>query len=132
MRRDNWPSYLHAVISARQRMPFEWGAQDCVMFAAACIESVTEMNPIADLEPWDDERSAIRRISEVGGIEAWLDAHYGRIQWHEAMRGDVGVIDQESGTTVLVVNTGAEWVGPSEEGLTPSPLSAARAAWRIE
>ncbi len=132
MRRDNWPHYLHEVISERQRVPFEWGAQDCVTFAAACIESITGVDPIADLEPWSDERSALRRIAEVGGVEAWLDEHYGRVEWHGAMRGDVGVIDQASGTTVLVVNTGAGWVGPSEDGLTPSPPSAVRAAWRVE
>ena len=65
-------------------------------------------------------------------IEKWLDDHYSRIQWHSAMRGDVGVIDQASGSSVLVVCTGPEWVGPSDEGLTPSPLASARAVWRIE
>ena len=131
MRRDDWQTFLHDLVEAKMAEPFAWGSQDCVTFAAACIEAVTGSNPIAGIESWSTERQALRRIVEMGGIEAWLDERYPRVQWHEAQRGDVALMEQKAGL-VVVVNIGPGWVGPSETGLTTSPPDAVQISWRVE
>lgn len=131
MRRDNWQVHLLEAIESARHVQFEWGKHDCVIFAASCVEAVTEQNPLTDIAPWTSKMTALRRIKEVGGLEAWLDARYQRIEWHQAQRGDLGIMDQQDGL-VLVVNAGHVWVGPSEEGLTTSKPNDVRIAWRIE
>ena len=131
MRIDNWPHYFHEAVEARRQQPFEWGRNDCVMFAAACVEAMTGESPIKDLKPWKSDKTAHKRMAEVGGFEAWLDSNYKRIEWHEAMRGDIGIMDQSAGP-IIVVSVGTGWVGPSDEGLTQSPPNAVRLAWRVE
>lgn len=131
MRVDDWPSRMFEVVEARRIAPFEWGQNDCVIFAAACIAAITGSNPIADLKPWKTERTAMKRIAEVGGFEAWLDARYQRVEWYDAMRGDVGLLVQSDGP-IIVVNVGNGWCGPSEDGLTTSPHGSVYMAWRVE
>lgn len=130
MRVDDWPSRFFEIIEARQKMPFEWGKNDCVMFAAACIAAMTGDNPIEDLKPWKSQKTAMKRIEEVGGFEAWLDSRYERVEWYDAQRGDVGLLEQTDGP-IVVMNVGGYWAGPSDEGLTRSPQGAVYRAWRV-
>ena len=34
MRCEQWASALYAIVAERRALPFEWGAHDCVMWAA--------------------------------------------------------------------------------------------------
>jgi hypothetical protein len=124
---------LHGFIDARQAAPYAWGrdANDCVGFALGAVAVQTGI-VAAVAAQWHDERSAIRTIARLGGIEAAFDAHFDRVPPALARRGDVaGVFDEARGLHVMVVE-GATLVGPGEAGNFRLPRSAMVIAWNAE
>ena len=130
MRIDGWPDRLHAVCMEWWLRPFAWGSADCVSFARRCVEAVTGADPIAGME-WIDEKSALRSIQAVGGLQAWLDEHYLQVDPARALRGDLGLMAQGD-RVILNVCTGAGWAAPSDVGLAITPLDEIEKAWRVE
>lgn len=58
-RLQNWETSLQTRLNDWSGRPFKWGSADCVHFAFDCVESITGVNYIADIEPYDCERKAL-------------------------------------------------------------------------
>ncbi len=125
-RPDQWDKRLFEVVTGRLKTPFAWGTNDCVTFAAACVESMVGINYLDGMPTWDDEASALAAIQEVGGMKPWLDSHFVAINPLEAQRGDLGLVG-----TALNVCVGRGWAAPSGDGLAVTPMNSASEAWRV-
>lgn len=132
VRRPDWPQRLAAFIEARRDMPFEWGRNDCVLFAAAWIEELTGRRLFADVD-WTDARSAREKLAALGGIrQAARDALGPEVQnWMMIRRGDVAIAEDDAGREVGTVCTGTTLAGPGERGIMHLPLDRAMLVWRI-
>lgn len=112
---EGWESRLHAHISRHRALPFGWGSNDCVTFAAGAV---------AALDPswcwavaWKDEREALRQLAEMGGLEAATRSVLGRPadDWKACRRGDIALICK-AGMPSLAVDAGAKLCGPNLAG----------------
>lgn len=135
-----WEGRLAALVSARALVPFAWGTNDCVTFAADAVQAVTGRDPIADIRgTWSCERTAARAVGSFygayGDMHHVLDAMAQRSWWPRvpvgfARRGDLAIVPHEGRPTVAVV-TGQAAMSPGPKGLVAVPMTAATRAWTI-
>lgn len=129
---EGWPDRLAEFVETRRERPFAWGAEanDCVSFAIAWVESMTgtAVRPAA----WSSEAEARAALAEAGGIVAAVTGVLGRPtqNYAEARRGDIGLVDQETGPGLMIC-TGTHWAGPGLDCMLFKPLNLARLVWRI-
>lgn len=110
-------------------MPFEWGrkANDCVAFAGGAVRAQTGIDPLKGLR-WTSQRSAMRLLSRLGGLEAAVSSRLSPVAPALARRGDIaGVV--ENGKLLLMVVEGALLVGP---GQRRAPRAAMSLAWSAD
>jgi len=133
MRHVDWVKRLRECVKAHQKVPFEWGKNDCCMFAARCADEITGSGWVADLEShYQDEASAKDYIAVSGGIEAAVTARLGDpVKPALARRGDVCLVETPEGYG-LAVCVGADAVIPGAKGLVVKPLQEVIMAWRID
>jgi hypothetical protein len=108
---------LLAFIDARQNTPYEWGRDknDCVGFALGAVEAMTGKRPARSLK-WATEKTGLKLIAKLGGLEAAFDKHFKRIPPAKAMRGDIGgVPDEILGIHPMIVE-GEDLVCPGDKG----------------
>ena len=132
MRLRDWQSRLDATIAAHRAMPFAWGAHDCALFAADCVQAVTGTDPAADLRgKYRTEAGAARHIKRLGGMEAIADARLGaRVPVLMAQVGDVALIGADA--PHFAVCAGQHWLAAAlDGGLAVLPLRDARICWRV-
>lgn len=129
---SNWELRLSETIADRLHQPFAWGSNDCVMFAAACIEAITGAALVDRLDrTWSSQSEAIRAIAKLGGIGATVD-RMGLIEVPPlcAQRGDL-VLHRRSGNDALAICLGDKLAGPSDSGLLFFGLENGVRAWRV-
>lgn len=134
MRVAGWEQILDAKIEEAASRAFEWGRFDCCRFAAECADAISGSSHLAFLETqYGDERSALRRLAELGGVRAATTLHMGEpIEgWARARRGDVCLIPTDIGDG-LGVCTGAAIAGVSDKGVGLYRLDKAIAVWRVD
>ena len=132
MRMVDWQSRLAAVMREASTRSFSWGSNDCVTFAAACVEAVTGVDRIADVRTaWADERQAIRLLVSGGGLLEMVQARMGpRLPSPMlAQPGDIGVCMQGE-RPALCVCGGLNWHMPAADGLATIDAQQVVAAWR--
>lgn len=141
-RSHDWPTRLHAAFDARRKQPFEWGKNDCSIFAADLVLAMTG----TDLaEQWrgsySDALGAARILAKFGGtVSGLLDsiaANFGMtplISVKYAQRGDVVEVGEiwtgDSGPAVGIC-FGAWTVVPGKNGAEMVPTLKCRRAWRV-
>lgn len=113
---EDWPSRLGDYLAAREAMPFGWLENDCCSHAAGAVIAMTGDDPMAGLRDYHDERTAIRMLARVGGVDGWLASRFPEIAIGMARRGDLGVIDRTDGLAAVVVD-GALLCGVGPDGL---------------
>lgn len=118
--------HLPDYIAAHLGKPFRYGRLDCVLFAARWIQARTGHDPLAGLPPWHSERTALRVIGRVGGLEAAMDARFQRIAPAFACDGDIAL--RQGG---LAIFSGAHIVAPGIEQLEFIDRMEAECAWRF-
>ena len=116
---------FHEYISTNRHLPFEWGKNDCVLFAARWVHITTGRDPLAGVAPWENETGARRAVLRVGGLEKVMDQRFRRINPNFAMDGDLA-IHQDS----LRLYSGDFICSPGEHGLVFFPRLEAKCAWR--
>ncbi len=121
-------SSLAAYIAAGEAVPFAWGTNDCVMFAAGAVLALTGINPLAGIGRWKTERGALRALVRCGGLAAAVSSVLTEIPIAHAHRGDIGAINGERGL-LLVVIEGMTLVGPDLRGLSRLPRDQLVQAW---
>lgn len=133
MRLHDWQSRLDACMREHLTKPFEWGRNDCVTFAAACVKAVTGEDHIENLRgDWFDERAAARLLRAGGGLSRLAEGCLGaEILPAMAQAGDIGITVQ-NGRDALCVCAGVHWHGPAAQGLASFSTDQVERAWRCE
>lgn len=119
---------LLAFLAARQNMPFSWGQNDCVLFAAGAIRALTGRDALADIGAWSNQREALARLKELGGLAAAVDGVLTALPPALAQRGDIGMIESQRGPALVVV-CGLTLAGPGEHGIEHLPREALIQSW---
>lgn len=108
--------------------PFEWGKNDCVLFANNWVKEATGkdfVEAFLDGRPmWSNEREALRLLKDLGGVEEVVNTRLTRINPNLARDGDVALHDRS-----LCLFSGAYVVGPGETGLIRVLRTEAKCAW---
>lgn len=114
------PTYITAHLSK----PFEWGVNDCVLFTIGWLEIATGIDYLSAYKPWSNERQAVRKVREAGGLLSLFDQHLQRVDPRMAVDGDIALID---GTAFLF--SGPHVVSVGESGLVFINRMEAKCAW---
>ena len=123
----DWPSQLAQFLTEREGMPFAWGTNDCVTFAADWVRLATGRDVFT--AEHDSALSAAREIEKRGGLLKAVTAVLGE-PTEGAQRGDVALIDME-GRDALGVGQGIYVAGPGEHGLMLVDRDQIKASWRL-
>lgn len=128
VRREDWPQRLGKLIHERASEPFEWGRQDCCLFAADCVEAMTGVDLAGPLRGYSTALGAASRARLAGaasddlfGVHLWAArAGLRELRPLQAQRGDVVLIDtarREVHGMCLGVCVGAHAAAPGADGL---------------
>ena len=130
-RLHDWQLRLEACLAERWALPFEWGKQDCCLFAADCVQAITGADWAASFRgQYDSKVSAYRMLVDAGGMEAVAAAALGeQIAPAMAQTGDIGMV--EDAGRALVVCGGGNWLGAGLDGLECVAASRVVRAWRV-
>lgn len=116
-RLENWPLILSSFLRSRSSEPFEWGRNDCILFAADAVLALTGEDVAAQYRgKYDSEESAKALMAPHGNIINAITSAMGVEPIKNylcAARGDVvcirhsgvkacGVVD-DTGTRVAVI-----------------------------
>jgi hypothetical protein len=93
MRKENWPQLLAGKISECRSREFQYGAFDCFLFAAECVEAITGIDHAAEFRGYDSKIEAYKIIANYGSVAAMVTAILGADPKPVAFaqRGDVVV-----------------------------------------
>jgi hypothetical protein len=131
MRLPDWQLRFSDFGKARASMPFAWGSNDCCTFAAAAVQALTGVNPMARVPAYDSAFAAARLIEEGGGLRALATSLLGSpVAPTMAAVGDVVLVLNE-GREALGVCNGTCVAGAGPDGVVYIGLDAALAAWKI-
>lgn len=127
---EDWPRRLSDYLSAMKDVPFEWGVNDCILFAAKGYESMTGIDYYSQYLPYSNEAEAKAILESNGGFEGIIGANIGPGHRNilKAKRGDPVLLKIPNFTCGLVDDSGQFIAVPSEKGIVKYPLSK---AWRI-
>jgi hypothetical protein len=134
MRRWDWVARLHDAIDAAAAHPFDYGAHNCALFAAECIDAILEDSAIAaELRPrFATEAEAKTYLTTLGGFEKAVTMRLGEpVRWPQAMRGDVCLMPTQDGPG-LGVCVGDTVAMLSPLGVSHLKIDKALAVWRVE
>ena len=132
LRSAHWPRLLDHYIEATKARAFEWGALDCVTFAANWRAIVTGEDQIAEWRgTYKTEREALRLIAGLGcdGLEALGTRLFGEpdpLGPKFAGRGDL-VLAQDA----LGISLGARGAFLSLAGLEFLPARDFKTVWKV-
>lgn len=125
-----WRTGFDALIQARFTAPFEWGSNDCCIFAADAVREITGIDHAADVRgSYRTERGAARVLAQLGGVAELAAKHCQECPPLMARVGDVCLVMQGP-REALAVCVGAQLVAPASGGLCVMPINAALRAWR--
>lgn len=129
----DWMEQLEAVVRARMFQPFAYGQQDCILFAAECVQACTGRD-VWQGASYTGALDGLRLLRELGGIKALAASRLGEeISPELAAPGDVGLyLDADPEHPGLAVNVGGTWLAPSARGLRPLQRDRITTAWRCE
>lgn len=136
MRYYNWPEKMFAAIRAASQSKFEWGKNDCALFACDCILAMTGIDHAKDFRGNYDTRksamTALKNIEEVDDLSALADKFLGeRIELKRARRGDLVLLTIGSMKALgIVTGTYATFLAP--EGIQTILISDCFCAWRVQ
>jgi hypothetical protein len=127
-RLHDYPERLAAFIESRRGMPFEWGINDCCLFAADGVLAQTGVDLAADWRGYTSAREAAQLIDRVGGLPAFAHA-LAEKPVARAFRGEVVLVALDGRDTFGLVAGNGHWCGPGAEGVVFRPMSEALRAF---
>lgn len=129
MRLDSWEKRLNAYLKTVG--PFEWGKNDCCLFAANAVEAMTGVDPAKKYRGYKTKLGAAKKIKDVGIEGAWT-AEFGEpINPKLCKRGDV-VLFQNGQEQSVGVCMGTKFAAIAEEGLIMLDMQKhAIMGWRV-
>ena len=133
-RLQNWPERLGDVITQARADTFEWGRNDCVLFAARCVEAVTGEHPCPELIGAYSTRAGALAALASAGFSTLAEAFADRVGAERpvpfAQRGDLVVFGDFAGG---VVGLGGDFaIGlDADQGIVLLPVLTASAAFTV-
>lgn len=134
-RLPDWPERLAEIIAARRDVPFAWGVQDCITFAADVSLALTGRDLWAAHRGTYATEAEAERVVGPGGLETFVarlmaGAEAPEINVAEAQRGDWVMLTVGNMPLVGVV-LDARVAAPGSDGLAFVPVRRAVRAWAI-
>jgi hypothetical protein len=115
MRISTWEDALSDYIAIKRHEPFEYGVNDCCLFAAGAVQAITAEDPMVEFRgKYDSLKGSLTVIKEIGAgtLEATMDAKFTEVEIGHAQRGDLAFFDNSVG---VVMGSFAYFV--SDDGL---------------
>lgn len=130
-RRDDWVEKLWGQVEDHFGSPFEWGVNDCCLFAARVVDAMTDGAFEVELQSqYSDEATALAYIASHGSLEAAVTSHLGNPAEGRAQRGDV-VMCANSGNPCVGVCVGGTVACVGQSGLVFLPRQDIITRWAI-
>jgi len=129
MRIPAWEDALVNYIAIKRHEPFEYGVNDCCLFAAGAVIEVTGEDPMAEFRgKYDSLKGSLKVIKEIGAgtLEATLDSKFPEVGIGHAQRGDLAFFDGSVG----VVMGGFAYFA-SDDGLERVPRALWDKCWSV-
>ena len=138
-RASDWPSRLELYIAAARARPFQWGVNDCCLFACKAIEAMTGVNPggwfLGRYRSAIAARHALRQFAGGGLVEAVERLARGHAKAEvpplSAQRGDLCLAGSLDGLDGLGICLGSRAAFMTPRGLVFVPMARVKRAWRI-
>lgn len=129
MKTDGWEKRLNEFLDSVG--PFEWGSNDCSMFAVRAVEVMTGIDHGKPYRGYKTALGAHRRLEKYGGVEGIATIELGEPKSVLfAKRGDV--LSVLSGENLLLgICLGDKIAAVSETGLIFLPMESAQKAWSV-
>lgn len=128
MRLENWEIKLDEHLKTVGA--FEWGTNDCCMFAVNCVKVITGIDHGKEYRGYKTKVGAARRLLKYGGVEGIATKELGDPKpVKQAKRGDVVSVDQ--GDVFLGIHLGDKIAAVSESGLIFLKTSVIKNAWSV-
>ena len=133
MRVADWPSVLAAFLKQKQSAEFNWGTNDCCLFAADAIQAITGIDNAPEFRgKYTTALGSVRALKRYGAgdIKSTFTAKFGEPKGRlSAMRGDIALVNV-NGEHIVGVVFGDIYV-LSDSGLATLPLGRAMCIWSI-
>lgn len=131
VRLHDWQLRLESFARERQEMPFQWGRNDCALFAADAVQALTGERLLPNMRGYSNVRDALRLIDAAGGLRS-IACHAlgGFVLPAYARVGDV-VLVKDGKREALGMCNGGSVIGPGPAGMVAIGMDAALAAWRV-
>jgi hypothetical protein len=103
MRISTWEQALADYIAIKRHEPFEYGVNDCCLFAAGAVEAITGEDPMSEFRgKYDSLKGSLKVIKEIGAgtLEATLDGKFPEVAIGNAQRGDLAFFDDSIGVVM--------------------------------
>ena len=103
MRISTWEDALVNYIIAKRQEPFEYGVNDCCMFAAGAVEAITGEDPMSEFRgKYDSLKTSLKAIKDIGAgtLEATMDGKFPEVAISHAQRGDLAFFDDSVGVVM--------------------------------
>jgi hypothetical protein len=131
LRRPDWQPQLASVIEEWRGRPFNYGAADCLQFAAECVRAMTGVDFRERFPRYETKMQAARIVCEYRDLGGLLTAVLG--EWKlpaHAQVGDVVLGDFGQSDTAGVC-VGRVLAAQGERGLVFPPMAQASRAWSV-
>lgn len=131
-RLHDWQTRFAEFARARRSQPFEWGGNDCFLFAMDCAQEITGEDPCPHLRGLHASAlQASRELRKRGGMAAVATSVFGEpVAPLMANVGDVVLVDMD-GREAFGICNGTSVIGPGPKGLASCGMGFAKAAWRV-
>lgn len=129
MRLSDWEMQLSEYVLSKKSQPFEYGVNDCCLFAAGAVEVITGENPIPEfIGAYDSLKTSIKALKTIGAgtLEKTMDAKFTEIQIGYAQTGDLAFHD---GSIGVIIDADALFV--SDDGLVRISRDKWTKAWSV-
>lgn len=129
MRIPTWENALSNYIAEKRHEPFEYGVNDCCLFAAGAVLQITGEDPMPEFRgKYDSLKGSLTVIKEIGAgtLEATLDGKFPEVAIGHAQRGDLAFFD---GSVGVVMGGFAYFV--SDDGLEKIPRAMWDKCWSV-
>lgn len=129
IRISNWETALSEYINVMRHAPFEYGVNDCCMFAAGAVEAMTGIDAMAEFRgKYDSALSAAKALRDIGkgSLEATIDDKFPEVVISQAKRGDIALFDDSLG----IVSGSFAWF-VSDDGLERVQRADWQKTWSV-
>lgn len=130
-RHPDWQLRLETFARERRALPFAWGSNDCVLFAADAVQALTGVRLCPELRGHASVRDGLAIMRRLGGVRAIATRALGEpVAPAFARVGDVVAFATGKREGLGICN-GFTIIAPGPDGIGAVPLQHAVAAWRV-